>query len=143
MNWLASINWESVLVASVVPVIGLVALFYQEYRKRKNAREQAENDAAAKREPTWNELVTENRNLRDEVSELNSKFDSFREEFLLYKTSTTRKIDALVEVVRETATQWPSDREPPVFEADTLAALENTDLPVLYRGRVRPGYGLS
>lgn len=143
MNWLGSINWDSVLVASVVPAIGLIALFYQEYRKRKNAKEQAENDAAAKREPTWNELVTENRNLRDEVSELNSKFDDFRDEFLRYKTSTSRKIDALVEVVRETATQWPADREAPVFEADTLAALENTDLPVLYRGRVRQGYGLA
>lgn len=141
MNWMADINWESVLVASIIPVLGLVGLIYQEYRKRKNAKDSAAENAAAKREPTWNELVTENRNLRDEVTELNKQFATFQSEFTAYKAVMSRKMDALVELNREASAQWPEGHEGPVFNADTLGALEDTEVPVKWRGRVRPEYG--
>lgn len=97
----------------------------------------------AKREPAWNELASENRSLRTELTELSSKFDRFQAEFRAYRTKTDRKIDAFVNITRDASNQWPETHEGPYFDPDDLAVLEEDEVPVRWKNRIRPLTGLS
>lgn len=94
-----------------------------------------------KREPAWKELSDENRSLREEVKTLSAGLDALRNEFNNHKNSTGRKIDALISITRDAANQWPETHEGPYFSPDDMAALEDTEVPVRWRGRVRPLFG--
>lgn len=138
MNW-----WELFLVATP-GLLALVGFVYGEYRKKRNAREEADRNIQARREPTWNELVTENRNLRsdvnrqdDEIDQMRREFDVYRDEFNLYKTTTNRKFTAFENVLRDIFHQWPKDVEYPVFNSDDLSELRDANIP--WRDRVRIG----
>lgn len=97
----------------------------------------------AKREPAWNELASENRELRGELGDLRNAFDSFQREFRAYRTRTDRKVDAFVNIARDAAIQWPDTHEGPLFDPEDLAALEDTEVPARWRGRVRALPGLA
>lgn len=97
----------------------------------------------SKREPAWNELSEENRKLRGEVDTLRSGLEQLRNDLTQHKNSTGRKIDAFISITRDAANQWPETHEGPFFNPDDLAALEDTEVPARWRGRVRPGYGLA
>lgn len=134
----AFVNWESVLIASIGPVLVIVGLIYQEYRKRKNAREANDATLQAQREPTWNELVTENRNLRTDLGEMEARFDKKMDAL---ERKMDRKITAFENVFRDIFNQWPADHEPPVFNSEDLTELLDNNIP--WKNRVRPIPGLA
>lgn len=130
-----TINWESILIGAIPGIVALIALFYGEYRKRQNAKEEADQTAAARREPTWNELVTENRNLRDEVTKQGDEIERIKSDLSSYKRATTRKFAAFENMLRDVFKQWPTGFEHPVFNSDDLTELRDADIP--WRDRVR------
>jgi hypothetical protein len=142
VNFVSGVNWETVLVASIVPVIGLIGILYNDFRKKKNASIDTAQAVAVKREPTWVELEESNRSLRAEmavqkkdadqrIADLEARFDTF-------ETKTNVRIGALSNMLHASARQWPETHPGPYFEAEDLAALENTDVPYVWRNRIRP-----
>lgn len=130
-----NLNWEGILIAAIPGVLALLGFIYNEYRKRVNAREEADQTAQARREPTWNELVTENRNLRVEVNSQGEAIDSIKKDLERYKRSTNKKFSAFENMLRDIFHQWPVDHEYPVFNSDDLSELRDADIP--WRDRVR------
>lgn len=127
-----SLNWEGILIASIPGLLAMIGFIYNEYRKRKNAKEEANVTLQHRREPTWNELVTENRNLRLDVTEL-------RRDFNALEGKMDRKVSAFESIVREIWTQWPADYEAPVFNSEDLLELADTSFPWKHRVRIVPG----
>lgn len=135
-------NWETILIASIPGVLALLGYIYNEYRKRKNAREEADLTLQARREPTWNELVTENRNLRadvnrqdEEIQGIRDEFDRYRDDFNAYKKTTNRKFRAFENMLRDVFLQWPLGFEHPLFNSDDLSELRDADIP--WKDRIR------
>lgn len=128
-------NVQEILIAAIPGLLALLGFVYNEYRKRKNAREEADLTLQARREPTWNELVTENRNLRSDVAEQGEAIDSIRKDLDLYKKSTNKKFNAFENMLRDIFHQWPQDHEYPVFNSGDLSELRDADIP--WRDRVR------
>lgn len=139
---LADINWETVLVASIVPIIGLIGLIYQSYQKRKETRDTNNAQTANRREPTWVELDDANRKLRQEMEEnerrADERFKKLEERFDTFVKKTNTRIGALSNMLHASAQQWPADHTGPYFSQEDLDALENTDVPFVWRNRVRP-----
>lgn len=113
----------------------MVGFIYNEYRKRQNAKEEADQTAAARREPTWNELVTENRNLREEVTQQGEAIERIKADLSGYKKTTNRKFNAFENMLRDAFKQWPVGFDHPVFNSDDLTELRDADIP--WRDRVR------
>lgn len=128
-------NWWQLLIVSVPGLLALAGLFYGEYRKRRNAREEAERTDQARKEPTWNELVTENRNLRKDVNEQSDEIERIKKDLSRHKESTGRKFRAFENMLRDVFRQWPTGFEHPVFNSDDLSELRDADIP--WRDRVR------
>lgn len=139
---LADINWETVLVASILPLLGLIGIIYQSYQKRKEAREGNDATRAAKREPTWNEVVDENRKLRTDLEnqkkDNDAKIEALEARFDAFEKKTNTRIGALSNMLHSASSQWPADQPGPYFSQEDLDALENTDVPYVWRNRVRP-----
>lgn len=134
-------NWEQILIAAIGPVLVIIGLIYQEYRKRKNAEDANDKTVQARREPTWNELVTENRNQRVELSAQGEAIDELRQAMTNLERKMDRKVNALENVLRDTAAQWPSHVEPPVFDSGDLTELLDNNIP--WKNRIRPMKGLA
>ncbi len=136
------LNWEQMLIVAIPGLIALAGVVYGEYRKRKNARDDAEQTASAKKEPTWNEVVSENRQLRKDLTEQKREHDEWRdsmeERFGTFERKTNRRIGALSNIIHATASQWPADATGPYFPKEDLEALEDTDIPYVWRNRVGP-----
>lgn len=131
MKW-----WE--LVAIGLPgLLALVGVIYGKYQDRKQKREEADLTNQARREPTWNELVTENRNLRAEVNRQGEDIDRIKKDLESYKKATNRKFSAFENVLRDIAAQWPKDHELPVFNSEDLTELLDANIP--WKDRVRVG----
>lgn len=135
-------NWQAILIASIPGVLALVGFIYNEYRKRKNAKEEADRNLQARREPTWNELVTENRNLRADVNRQDEEIEAIRESFAqhkddfnTYKRTTNRKFRAFENMLRDVFLQWPLGFEHPLFNSDDLSELRDADIP--WKDRIR------
>lgn len=139
---LADINWETVLVASIVPIIGLIGLIYQSYQKRKETRDSNNAQTANRREPTWVELDEANRKLRQEMEEnerrADERFKKLEERFDTFVKKTNTRIGALSNMLHTAQTSWPEGVPGPYFSREDLDALENTDVPFVWRNRVRP-----
>lgn len=136
MKW-----WEIVLVA-IPGALALIGVLYGEYRKWKNARDEADRNLQARREPTWNELVTENRNLRSDVNRqdteiqaIRDSFDQHKDDFNTYKRTTNRKFRAFENILRDAFLQWPSGFDHPLFNSDDLSELRDADIP--WKDRIR------
>lgn len=150
---LDGINWETVLVASIIPIFGLIGIIYQGIQKRREAREGNDATKAARREPTWKEVVDENRQLREDLNEQGEKHNRAIEElkesqrneladlnrrFDDFERKTNTRIGALSNMLHSASTQWPADHPGPFFDREYLDALENTDVPFVWRNRIRP-----
>jgi hypothetical protein len=111
----------------------------------KNSRKSTEEQAAMRREPSWTELVGENRSLRKDLTDLSKEFDS-------YKKHTDEAIDKLednnrVTARREVLLYWytrtlrdhvtggfpPPPPEPPVELSDWFDRFEETAPSGLFR----------
>lgn len=143
MNTLfVDINWETVLVASIIPVFGLIGIIYKSYSDKKAAK--AGNDAttANRREPSWVELDEANRKLRQEVDDnkedAERRIKALEDRFETFVNKTNTRIGALSNMLHASAQQWPTDHPGPYFLQEDLDALENTDVPFVWRNRVRP-----
>lgn len=135
-------NWETILIASIPGVLALLGYIYNEYHKRKNTREEADLNLQARREPTWNELVTENRNLRsdvnrqdEEIQGIRDEFNRYRDDFNTYKKTTNRKFRAFENILSDAFAQWPIGFEHPLFNSDDLSELRDADIP--WKDRIR------
>lgn len=128
-------NWESVLLGAIPGFLALAAVIYGKMQDRKQKREELDQTNQARKEPTWNELVTENRNLRVEVNSQGEAIDGIKKDLERYKKSTNRKFSAFENMLRDIFNQWPSDHEHPVFNSDDLTELRDADIP--WRDRVR------
>lgn len=135
-------NWQEIVIASIPGILALVGFIYNEYRKRKNAKEEADRNLQARREPTWNELVTENRNLRadvnrqdEEIQGIRDEFDRYRDDFNAYKKTTNRKFRAFENMLRDVFSRWPLGFEHPLFNSDDLSELRDADIP--WKDRIR------
>lgn len=122
-----------ILLQYALPVVvaAIIAGMFGLATKRRDARNETEQKAL----PTWTEAMTENRELRAELSE-------FRDEFKEYKTTTDqelrdlrsefeRQMGATRRVFRDVARQWVSPL-PPVLHPDDVAVLSDT-LPAAWR----------
>lgn len=89
-----------------------------EAAKAKAARE-------ASREGTWSDVVTENRDLRKELSE-------FRDETEKRFEAVDRKFIALERVLTAVAEQWPDEFPVPEFDPADIEEL-GTTMPVRFR----------
>ena len=96
----------------------------------------------SKREPAWNELSADNAKLRGELDEVREKVLELSNSFESHKRTTNRKMDAFISITRDAANQWPETHEGPLFDPEDLAALEDTEVPARWRGRVR-AYGIA
>lgn len=130
-----NLNFQDILIASIPGLLALIGFIYNEYRKRKNAREEADLTNQARKEPTWNELVTENRNLRTEVDEQRTDIDKIKDDLAQYKKTTNRKFRAFENMLRDIFLQWPSHIEYPLFNSDDLSELRDADIP--WKDRIR------
>jgi len=83
----------------------------------------------ARREPTWGELVEENRKQRAE-------FEAFRENTEERFSALDVKFGAFVRVLTSLAEQWPADHSPELDPTDIEQL--GTTLPVKFRPRRRP-----
>lgn len=133
-------NWEAILIAAVPGFLALVGVLYNEYRKRKVAREESDTNLQVRREPTWNEVVAENRQLRSDLSKLETVFDTFRGEVREFKKTIDARDQAFANVLGDAANQWPATHEGPVFAQEDLGVLGDT-IPPVWRRRVRPAIG--
>lgn len=137
MEFLTHINWETVLVASIPGLLILVGIIYQSIRKRQEANIETSAATALKREPTWVELEESNRKLRAEMDEQRKEFEnainSLEERFKKFEQKTNVRIGALSNMLHSAQAQWPTDAPGPVFEGSDLDALENTDVPYIWR----------
>ena len=82
-------------------------------------------EGQSKRDPTWGELVAENRKQREE-------FDDFREKTDTRLNALDRKLDATARVLTALAEQWHGD--PPLLDPADIDAL-GTTLPAKFRPR--------
>lgn len=128
-------NWESVLLGAIPGFLALIAVIYGKYQDRKQKREDADQTNQARKEPTWNELVTENRNLRKDVTEQGDEIERIKKDLSRHKESTGRKFRAFENMLRDVFRQWPAGFEHPVFNSDDLSELRDADIP--WRDRVR------
>ncbi len=133
------VNWESIVVAAIGPVLVIIGLIYQEHRKRKNAKDASDATLQAQREPTWNELVTENRNQRVELTTQGDAIEQLRRDMTNLERKMDRKISAFENILRDVANQWPAHMDPPVFNSDDLTELLDNNIP--WKNRARPLYG--
>lgn len=148
---MADVNWGTVVVSAIGPILLFVGVIYNDIRKRKNAKIDTSEAIALKKEPTWVELETANRALRAEMNkqqEENDKrfneqkaenerqFKAIREEFASFRSRAERRDAAFATILNEAATQWPDTHEGPVFSADALGEVADT-LPPLWRHRFR------
>lgn len=141
MEFLTHINWETVLVSSIPGVLILAGIIYQSIRKRQEANIETSAATALKREPTWVELEESNRKLRAEMEEQKSNFETAIEELEdRFKTrlenlerKTNVRIGALSNLLYTAADAWPTGHPAPNFEQADLDALENTDVPFIWR----------
>lgn len=126
MKW-----WE--LVAIGLPgLLALGGVIYGKYQDRKQKREEADQTAQARKEPTWNELVTENRNLRTDLGAVEARFDK---KIDALEHTMNRKITAFENILRDIRNQWPSDHQPPVFNSEDLSELLDNNIP--WKDRIR------
>jgi len=133
MKW-----WE--LVAIALPgLLALGGVVYGKMQDRKQRREELDQTNQARKEPTWNELVTENRNLRVEVNAQGEAIDNIKKDLERYKKSTNKKFSAFENMLRDIFHQWPKDVEYPVFNSDDLSELRDADIPWRDRVRIIPG----
>lgn len=95
-------------------------------------------DSADRRTGSWTELANENRNLRGEVDEQREKISELTDRLDKFERKTNVRIGALSNMLHDTARQWPPDQAGPYFSQEDLDALENTDVPFVWRNRVRP-----
>lgn len=130
-----NVNWESILLGAIPGVLALLAVIYGKMQERKQKREELDQTNQARREPTWNELVTENRNLRADVNRQDGEIDKIKSDLSNYKRATNRKFSAFENMLRDIFHQWPVDHEYPVFNSDDLTELRDADIP--WRDRVR------
>lgn len=142
VEMLTEVNWETVIVAAIVPLITLLGVIYKTMQDRKAAREGADLNLVSKREPSWVELAEENRKLREEMegnkADADERFRKLEERFESFVTKTNTRIGALSNMLHAASSQWPSDTAGPYFSQADLDALENTDVPYVWRNRVRP-----
>lgn len=141
MNW-AGLNWETILVASIPGVIVLLGAIYNDIRRRRNAHVDTQARVSEKREPSWVELENANRQLREELTEQRADYESrinaLDAKITEYQRKTNKRISALSNMLHESARQWPATHPGPLFDPEDLAALENTDIPYIWKNRVRP-----
>lgn len=132
-------NWESVLLGAIPGFLALAAVVYGKMQDRKAKREELDQTNQARREPTWNELVTENRNLRADVIRQGEDIERIKSDLSNYKRATNRKFSAFENMLRDIFHQWPTDHEYPVFNSDDLTELRDADIPWRDRVRILPG----
>lgn len=132
-------NWESVLLGAIPGFLALAAVVYGKMQDRKAKREELDQTNQARREPTWNELVTENRNLRADVIRQGEDIERIKSDLSNYKRATNRKFSAFENMLRDIFHQWPTDHEYPVFNSDDLTELRDADIPWRDRIRILPG----
>lgn len=136
-----NIDWQSLLLGSIPGVLALVAVIYGKVQDRKQKREEADQTNQARREPTWNELVTENRNLRQDVTNQGDEIERIKADLSRHKTATSLKFNAFENMLRDVFRQWPAGFEHPVFNSDDLSELRDANIP--WRDRVRGVPGLE
>lgn len=128
-------NWESVLLGAIPGFLALAAVIYGKMQDRKAKREELDHTNQARREPTWNELVTENRNLRADVIRQGEDIERIKSDLSSYKKTTNKKFNAFENMLRDAFRQWPSGFEHPLFNSDDLTELRDADIP--WRDRIR------
>lgn len=153
MDFLQNVNWESVLITSIPGMLILAGILYNGFRTKKNAEISTNSAVAVKREPTWVELEESNRKLRAEMADMekandeklaaqkvafDAKYDRLASRFDNFETRTNTRIGALSNMLHASASQWPPEHPGPYFDPKDLGALESTDVPFIWRNRVRP-----
>lgn len=85
-------GWASIILAAIATLgVAIIAGRAAWRNSRKTAEEQAE----ARKEPSWKELVDENRDLRTELNDLRDNFDAHRAAQEELNTKQARKVEAL------------------------------------------------
>lgn len=150
---MGGVDWQTVLVASIAPVLIAAGLVFNQIFRNRNARVDTDNATTLKREPTWVELEESNRKLRAEMQERDEANDQkmaeqkeafdaqiaeLRGEFGDFKRKTNVKIAAMSNMLHTASVQWPEDAPGPYFDPADLDALEHTDVPYIWRNRARP-----
>lgn len=152
------INWEAVLIPAIPGLLALIGVIYGIVYTRRNNRDNNDATKQARREPTWNEVVNENRSLRKDLdaqkdnhtkqiedlkADHDAKFKELEKRFETFVNKTNTRIGALSNMLHTASVAWPADQPGPYFDREDLDALENTDVPYVWRNRIRPGYGAT
>lgn len=139
---MGGIDWQTVLVASIAPVLIAAGLVFNQIFRNRNARVDTDNATTLKREPTWVELEESNRKLRAEMKDQgeghDKKIRELEERFDTFEKKTNVKIAAMSNMLHAASRQWPAEAPGPYFDPADLEALEHTDVPYIWRNRVRP-----
>lgn len=147
------IDWQTVLVASIAPGLIFAGLIFNQIFRKKNTQTDVQSATTLKREPTWVELEESNRKLRAEMderdkandekmaqqkAEMDAQYAELRTQLVEFKQKTNVKIAAMSNMLHTASVQWPPDHPGPLFDPKDLGALEHTDVPFIWRNRVRP-----
>lgn len=95
-----SFDWSPYLITGIPGIIALVAVLLGKFFDGRNARRALNSEQQNRHEPTWKELVTENRDLRTELDGLRDRFDEFQTAQKNITKAQDGKISAL-EIDRE------------------------------------------
>lgn len=88
-------DWSPYVVVGIPGLIALVAVIGGKFFDFRNARRTEQETGNLRKEPTWPELVTENRDLREELDKLRDSFDEYREAQKDAKKEQDKKIEGL------------------------------------------------
>lgn len=118
------------LIPWIPAIVAIIAAFVALTNRNRDSQD--------RRTGSWTELANENRNLRGEVDEQREKISELTDRLDKFERKTNVRIGALSNMLHDTARQWPPDQAGPYFSQEDLDALENTDVPFVWRNRVRP-----
>lgn len=132
MSEVLPLVFQYVLPSTLVAVIGGWFLLAGKRRDKAAADAAAEAARNEKQFPGWQEVVDENRDLRNEMTNVRIEVTSLRSELGEVRRADTRKMQAVARILRALFDQWPGQGTPSLDPAD-IAEIEDTIPPAWVR----------
>lgn len=126
--------FQYVLPGTIVALIGGWFMLAQKRREKAGTDAAAQAARLEKQFPGWQELVDENRRLRDDLKTTDGKVDELDGKLTELRRADRYKMNAVARILRALFDQWPDDNPPNLDPAD-IAAIEETVPPAWVRKR--------
>lgn len=98
----SGLNWTAILIGSIPGLLALIAVVIGKIVDLWRGKHEDETTRESRREPSWHELVGENRALRSDLVSLEGRFDEYKEATDLAGQSLKGKVESM-EIERKMA----------------------------------------